>query len=145
MPTVKTALQVQPYLVFNGKCEEAMEFYKTAVGAEVQHMMRFSESPEPCEQMPPGRENKVMHGAFKVGETVVMASDGMQDDEAGFRGFSLTLSAPDEETAKKVFAALSVGGQVQMPLAKTFFAPQFGMLADKFGVSWMVIVATECQ
>jgi len=133
---------VQSYLFFNGRCEEALEFYKKTLGAKVEMLMRFKESPEPpapgC--LPEGSDNKVMHSAFKVGDTLVMASDGMATGGPEFKGFSLSVTVANEREADRVFAALGDGGQVQMPLAKTFFSPKFGMVADKFGVSWMVIV-----
>jgi len=136
---------IQPYLFFDGRCEEAIEFYKQALGAEVEMLMRYSDSPEPTKpgMVPPGSENKVMHSSFRVGETTVMASDGRCQGKPGFQGFSLSLAATDEAGADRPFAALSDGGQVQMPLGKTFFSPRFGMVADRFGVSWMVIVFRE--
>jgi PhnB protein len=138
-------MQVQPYLMFNGRCEEALDFYRKALGAEVTALMRFKDAPEP--QSPgcasPGSENKVMHSSFRVGDTTVMATDGQPGAPTGFQGFSLTLSVTDEAEAERRFGALSEGGQVQMPLAKTFFSPSFGVLADRFGVSWIVIVVPE--
>ena len=138
-------MQVQPYLFFDGRCEEAMEFYKGAVGAEVICKMRFSDSPEPCdpEMVKPGDEHKVMHAAFKVGDTEILASDGRCAGHPTFQGFSLTIAASDSEEAERLFVALGEGGQVQMPLTKTFFATSFGMVADKFGVSWMVLARCE--
>jgi PhnB protein len=135
-------MQVQPYLFFDGRCEEALEFYRKALGAEVEMLMRFKDSPEPPQpgMCPPGSENKVMHAAFRIGDTTVMASDGRCTGKPSFQGFSLSLTAPNEAEAERLFAGLGDGGQVQMPLAKTFFSPRFGMLADRFGVSWMVIV-----
>jgi PhnB protein len=130
---------IQPYLFFEGRCEEAIEHYKKALGAEVTMLMRYKESPEPA-QVPPGADNKVMHAAMRIGETTVMASDGNCNGKPGFQGVSLTITAPDVARADKLFAALADGGQVQMPLSKTFFAPRFGMVADRFGVSWMIIV-----
>jgi PhnB protein len=133
---------VQPYLFFDGRCEEALEFYKAKLGAKVEMLMRFKESPEPpppgC--LPEGSDNKVMHACFRIGETAVMASDGMARGGPTFKGFSLSVTAANEREADRLFEALGDGGQVQMPLAKTFFSPWFGMVADKFGVSWMVIV-----
>ena len=136
-------MQVQSYLFFDGRCEEAIEFYKSTLGAKVDMLMRFKDSPEPpppgCAA--PGAENKVMHAAFHVGDTLVMASDGMEmKGKPEFKGFSLSVNAANEAEADKLFAALGKGGQVQMPQAKTFFSPRFGMVADRFGVSWMVIV-----
>jgi len=134
-------MQVQPYLFFDGRCEEAIEFYRKALGAEVDTMMRFSDSPEPHQpgMVPPGAENKVMHSSFRIGETTVMASDGRCTGTPSFQGFSLSITTRDDAEAQKLFTALSDGGQVQMPLSKTFFASSFGMVADKFGVSWMVL------
>jgi PhnB protein len=133
---------VQPYLFFNGNCEAAVEFYRKALGAEVEMMMRFKDSPEPPEPgvVPPGHENKIMHSSFRIGQTTVMASDGCSTEKPGFQGFSLSLSVPTESEAERAFTALADGGQVQMPLEKTFWSPRFGMVADRFGVGWMVSV-----
>ena len=134
---------VQPYLFFDGRCEEAVEFYRSKLGAEVIMLMRFKDSPEPHPpgMVPPGSENKVMHASFRIGETTVMASDGRCLGHPDFKGFSLSLTVKSEAEAERLFAALGEGGQVQMALAKTFFSPRFGMVADRFGVSWMVVVA----
>jgi PhnB protein len=133
---------VQPYLFFDGRCEEAIEFYRSKLGAEVEMLMRFKESPEPA-QNPPGSEDKVMHASFRVGETTVMASDGRCMGQPSFQGFALSLTPANDAEAERLFNALSEGGQVQMPLGKTFFASSFGMLADRFGVSWMVYVPLQ--
>jgi PhnB protein len=134
-------MHVQQYLFFDGKCEEAIEFYKNTLGAKVDMMMRFKDNPDPQPgSCPPGAENKVMHAAMHIGDTLVMASDGMAGGKPEFKGFSLSVDAQDEAEAKKLFSALGQGGQVQLPLTKTFFSPCFGMVADKFGVGWMVIV-----
>jgi PhnB protein len=136
-------MQVQPYLFFDGRCEEAVEFYRKALGAEVEMLMRFKDSPEPHQlgMVPPGAENKVMHSCLRIGETRVMASDGRCLGKPNFQGFSLSLTVPSAADADRLFAALGDGGQVQMPLTKTFFSARFGMVADRFGVSWMIIVA----
>jgi PhnB protein len=133
---------IQPYLFFNGSCEQAVEFYRKALGAEVEMMMRFKESPEPPQpgMVPPGFENKIMHTSFRIGQTTVMASDGCSTDKPNFDGFSLAISVPNEAEADRVFKALADGGQVKMPLAKTFWSPRFGMVADRFGIGWMVSV-----
>jgi PhnB protein len=138
-------MQVQPYLFFEGRCEEAIEFYRGAVGAEVLMLMRYKENPEPPQpgMVPPGSENKVMHASFRIGDTEVMASDGRCSGKPTFQGFSLTLTAANESEADRLFAGLSQGGQVLTPLTKTFFSPRFGMATDRFGVSWMVFVAPE--
>ena len=135
---------VQPYLFFEGRCEEALEFYKKAVGAEVTMLLRNKDNPESESvkmQLPPGTENKVMHCEFKIGETTLMGSDGFcrGGDAVKFQGFSLSIAVADAAAAQKVFAALSGdGGKVEMPLEKTFFSDAFGMVVDKFGISWLV-------
>ncbi|HWB11067.1 MAG TPA: VOC family protein [Pirellulales bacterium] len=131
-------MQVQPYLHFNGCCEEAIEFYRRVLGAEVSFLMRFKDSPEPS-MAPPGSENKVMHATFRIGSATLMASDC---GPPSFEGFSLSITVPGEDQAERLFAALSEGGQVKMPLAKTFFSPGFGMLTDRFGMPWMIHVAS---
>jgi PhnB protein len=138
--TMPAATQVQPYLFFEGQAEEAIEFYRQALGAEVQMLMRFKESPDPS-MCAPGTENKVMHAALRIGDTTVMVSDGRCQGPASFQGFALSLTVPNEADADRRFASLGAGGQVQMPLTQTFFSPRFGMVADRFGVSWMVYVA----
>ena len=134
---------IQPYLFFEGRAEEAAEFYKAKLGAEVTMLMRNKDAPEkpPPGMLPPGSENKVMHMALRIGDTTVLASDGGCKGKPNFQGISLSLTVKDSAEAAKVFAALAAGGQVQMPLGKTFFSPSFGMVADKFGVGWMVYVA----
>jgi PhnB protein len=134
---------IQPYLFFNGNCEQAIEFYRKALGAEVEMMMRFKESPEPAPPgtVQPGFENKIMHASFRIGQTTVMASDGCSADKASFQGFSLSLNAPSEQEADRVFTALADGGQVKLPLTKTFFSPRFGMVEDRFRIGWMINVA----
>jgi len=137
-------MQVQPYLFFDGRCEEALDFYKKTLGAKVEMMMRFKENPDKDKNpnCMPSDDNKIMHAAFKVGDTMVMGSDGMAaGGKPEFKGFSLTVSAKDDAEAEKTFAALSDGGKVEMPLTKTFFSSKFGMLNDKFGIGWMVLVA----
>jgi PhnB protein len=132
-------MHVQPYLFFDGRCDEALAFYREKLGAEVTMLMRFKECPDPA-TCAPGAADKVMHAEFRIGDSTIMASDGRCEGQADFKGFSLTLTAADEAESKRLFAALGDGGQVQMPLGKTFFSPSFGMVADRFGVSWMVIV-----
>ena len=132
-------MKVEPYVFFDGRCDEALEFYKKAIGAEVTALMRFKDSPDPgmCQ---PGMEEKVMHANVRIGDTTIMASDGMGQGNPVFQGFALTISVTDEAEAERLFTALSDGGRIEMPLTKTFFSPRFGMLADRFGVMWMVIV-----
>jgi PhnB protein len=132
---------VQPYLFLDGKCEEAIKFYQHAVGAEVQMQMRYKESPEPapagCGPMDP---EKIMHAQIRIGQTVVMLSDGRATGHPKFEGFALSISVATEADAERAFHALAEGGRVEMPLAKTFFSARFGMLVDRFGVMWMVLV-----
>lgn len=135
-------MQVQPYLFFEGRCEEAAEFYRRALGAEVIMLMRFKDNPEPTKEcMPPDAGEKVMHMSLRIGDTTVLASDGRCSGQPSFQGFSLSLSPRDDAEAERLFAALADGGQVHMPLGKTFFSSRFGMVADRFGVSWMIYVA----
>jgi PhnB protein len=132
-------MQIQPYLFFNGRCDEAIDFYRTAVGAEVTMLMRFKDSPEPASH---GNPDKVMHANLRIGDATVLVSDGRCTGELDFQGFALSLTTPNDAEASRLFNALSDGGQVQMPLAKTFFSSQFGMLTDRFGVLWMVYVGS---
>jgi PhnB protein len=134
-------MKVQAYLFFDGRCEEAIDFYKKALGAEVLMLMRNKESPEPHQpgMVAPGSENKIMHACLRIGETEVMASDGRCTGRPEFKGIFLSLSAANEPEADRLFDALGEGGQVILPISKTFFSPRFGMVADRFGVSWMVI------
>jgi PhnB protein len=135
-------MQIQPYLFLEGRAEEAIDFYKKALRAEVKSIMRFKESPEPAPpgMHPPGSENKIMHSAVQIGDSTIFISDGRASGEPKFQGFSLSVSAKDGAEAERIFNALSAGGKVTMPLGKTFFTSHFGMLADRFGVHWMVIV-----
>jgi len=136
-------MRIQPYLFFNGRCEEAIVFYRHALGAEVEMLLRFRDSPEPSdpETCGPVDPETVMHASLRIGGATIMASDGRGDEAPGFNGFSLSLTAADEAEADRLFAALADGGSVRMPLARTFFSPRFGMVADRFGVSWMIYVA----
>lgn len=135
-------MQVQPYVYFDGRCEEALEFYRGALDAEVTMLMRFGESPDPQPpgMLPPGAENKVMHASFRIGESTVLASDGQCGGQANFQGFGLSITLSSDAECERRFAALADGGQVRMPLGKTFFASRFGMVLDRFGVLWMVYV-----
>jgi PhnB protein len=135
-----TGTAITPYLFFGGRCEEALAFYREALGAEVEMLMRYNESPEPP---PPGMlqagfEKKVMHASFRVRGIPLMASDGCDDRTSKPDGFRLSLALPTEADARRAFDALAAGGSVQMPLVKTFWSPCFGMLTDRFGVGWMV-------
>jgi PhnB protein len=147
MSTQNNERVIQPYLFFSGRCEQAVEFYRKALGAQVDIMMRYKESPEPAQpgMVPPGFENKIMHASFRVGQTTVMASDGCEDAKPNFQGFSLSLSVPNEAEADRAFAALSEGGQVKMPMMKTFWSPRFGMVEDRFGMGWMISVTPAEQ
>ena len=133
-------MQVQVCLTFGGRCEEALDFYQKAIGAEVTMVMRWNESPDPAMKAPPGWEEKIMHAAFKIGETTLMADDGMGPEKAEFKDVMLSINVPDDAEAKRVFNALSDGATIDMPLTKTFWTSSFGMLHDRFGVPWMVNV-----
>jgi PhnB protein len=136
--------QVQPYLFFDGRCEEALELYQRALGAKVTMLMRHKDSPQPPPpgSLPPGSDNKVMHSAFQIGDTTLLASDGhCQGQQPKFDGITLSITARDDAEAERTFAALSDGGTIRQPLITTFFSSRFGMLADRFGVPWMVVVA----
>ena len=138
-------MKVEPYLFFNGRCEEAIVFYQQALGAEVTMQMRMNESPEPPPpgSVPPGFENKIMHANLRVGSTMLMMSDGNSDMQPSFKGFALSVAVADAAEAERTFTALlQGGGKVTMPLSKTFWSPAFGMLEDRFGVGWMVIAPT---
>ena len=135
-------MNVEPYLFFEGRTEEALEFYRQKLGAKVEAVLRYKENPEP-KYNPPNSANKVMHALFSIGDTKVMASDGNCTGKPSFQGFALTLNAKDAAEAKQRFDALAGGGQVQMPLGETFFARSFGMVADRFGVSWMVLAGPK--
>jgi len=135
-------MQITPYLNFDGRADDAIEFYRETLGAKVEMLMRFKDAPDPS-MVSPGSHDKVMHACVRVGDSALMASDGRCMGNTGFQGFSLSLTVPNEAEADRLFAALGDGGQVQMPLAKTFFSPRFGMLADRFGVSWMIYVAPQ--
>lgn len=134
---------LQPYLFFNGRCEEAVEFYRKALGAHVEMMMRFKDSPEPAAPpggLPPGFESKIMHSELRIGNTTVMASDGCSAEPTNFQGFSLSLTVDSEADVDRLFNALAEKGKVEMPLMRTFWSPRFGMVQDQFGVGWMVMV-----
>jgi len=132
-------MQVQPYLFFEGRCEEAIGFYRQAIGAQVAMLMRYKECPDPAMRQA-GAGDKVMHAALRVGDSTVLASDGRCQGSASFQGFSLSLTASSDPEAERLFAALAEGGQIRMPLTTTFFASRFGMVADRFGVGWIVYV-----
>lgn len=138
-------MQVFSYLFLDGKADEAIEFYRKALGAKVNQLMRFKEAPEPAAQREgqPDNSEKVMHASLSIGETTVFLSDGECGSAPRFQGFGLALTVTDDNEAKRLFTALSDGGQVRMPLAKTFFSSSFGMVADRFGVTWMVMAQGE--
>ena len=133
-------MKVQPFITFGGRCEEALAFYKKSVGAEVTALMRWKESPDAAMKPPPGYEEKIMHANFRIGETQLMADDGLGDKAAEFKGMTLAIEVADDAQATRVFTALAEGGTVKMALMKTFWTSSFGMLTDKFGVPWMVNV-----
>lgn len=135
-------MPVTPYLNFDGRCEEALNFYKQAIGAEITALMKFSDSPEPCPEgmLPPGCDNKVMHSSFRIGGAELMASDCNCTGKPGFQGFSLSLPVATEAEVDRLMSNLADGGKVDMPAGKTFFSPRFGTVTDRFGINWMVLV-----
>lgn len=135
-------MQIQPYLFFEGRCEEALMFYRDVLGAEITQLLRYSDNPDPPPpgMLPPGSENRIMHASLRIGDSTVLASDGNCSGTTNFNGFSLTLHAASDAGAERLFAALAEGGQVRMPMTQTFFSSRFGMLADRYGLGWMVIV-----
>jgi len=135
-------MQVEPYLFLDGRCEEALEFYKKAIGAEVTALIRFKDSPDPTMVHGGADPNKILHAVFRVGETTIMTSDGRNQGMPSFQGFALSIAVKTEAETKKLFNALAEGGRVEMPLTKTFFSPSFGMVVDRFGIMWMLIVPT---
>ena len=135
---------VQPYLSFEGRCEEALEFYRNAIGAEVTTLLRYKDSPDPGSSAPASLD-KVMHATLRIGESTVFASDGRCGGKPNFQGTWLALTAPDEADAQRLFEALAEAGQVQLPLTQTFFSPRFGIVTDRFGVSWMIQSAPSLQ
>ena len=137
-------MQIEPYLFFEGRTEEALEFYKQKLGAQIDAVIRYKENPEP-KYNPPNSDDKVMHSLFRIGDAKVMASDGNCSGKPSFQGFSLTFNARDEADAKKRFNALAEGGKVNLPLGETFFAKSFGMVADRFGVNWMVMAGPKSR
>jgi PhnB protein len=132
-------MQVQPYVHFNGRCEEALNFYREVLGGEIVSMMKFSDAPQK-EMIPPGGENQVMHASMRVGDTELFASDGITDPAHKMSGFSLSIAVASPEEGQRVFKAMAQGGEVTMPFEPTFWTSGFGMLVDKFGVAWMVNV-----
>jgi PhnB protein len=133
---------VQPYLFFRGRCEEAIEYYKKTLGAEVLMMLRFKDNPDKPgpEKVPASLDNKIMHACVRIQGANIMMSDGMKSGPLDFQCMSLSLTVANEAEADRLFNALAKEGTVQMPIGKTFFSPRFGAVADKFGVSWMVVV-----
>jgi PhnB protein len=136
-------MYIQPYLFFDGRCQEALDFYVSALGAKVEMLMRFKESPEPNSSMAHASGDNIMHSSVRIGDTVIMASDGYGKGKPVFQGFSLAISAKSPAEADRLFSALAKDGTIQQPLVKTFFSPSFGMVTDKFGVPWMVVVEQQ--
>ena len=135
-----TGITVQPYLFFGGRCEEALEFYRKSIGAEIVTQRRFKEAPEPMPGLPDCFDDKIMHATVRIGESMWMASDGQCEGNPNFEGFSLSITVPDESEAERIFTALSGDGLVVMPLEKTFWTSKFGMVQDRFGVGWMISI-----
>lgn len=143
--THSTIPAIQPYLFFRGRCEEAIAYYKEKLGAEVVMMMRFKDNPDKPgpDKVPKALDEKIMHASVRISNSEIMMSDGMKSGPLDFQCMSLSLRVPTEAEADRIYGALAKEGTVQMPIGPTFFARRFGSVADKFGVSWMVIVPTE--
>ncbi len=135
-------MQIQPYLFFDGRCDEAIAFYQEALGAEVKMLLRYKDAPDQA-MVKPETKDKVMHASLQIGETNVLASDGHATGQPDFKGFGMALSAATDADSERLFTALGVGGTVAMPMEKTFFASRFGMVSDRFGVLWMVMTRTD--
>jgi len=133
-------MPIQAYVNYNGRCDEAIAFYKQALGAEVEMVMRFRESPDPCPEgmLPADWNDKVMHSSMRIGDSVLMASDGMSSTPPKYDGITLSLQAKTTDEADRLFNALAQGGEVVMPIGPTFWSPKFGMVKDRFGVPWMI-------
>lgn len=144
--------QVQTYLYFDGKCDEALAFYRDTVGAEILQLMRYRDMPlqpgsDTCveQSMPPGCEDKVLHCSFRIGATELMASDGFCAGKPVFEGFALSLVLKDKDTVERTFARLAEGGEVRVPVDKTFFSPAFGLVVDRYGILWNVLAVPPCN
>jgi PhnB protein len=138
-------MHIQSYLFFDGRCQEALDYYTSALGAKVEMLMRFKDSPAPADpaRVPPSSGENVMHASFRIGDSVVMASDGYGKGKPVFQGFALSLTVRSVAEADRLFSALAKGGSIQQALASTFFSPGFGMVTDKFGVPWMVMASDK--
>jgi PhnB protein len=130
-------MQLNPYLTFNGQCEEAFRFYEKVLGGKIEAMMPHEGSPME-QHVPPKWRSKIMHARLRLGDEVLMGSDAPPDRYQPMQGFSVTLGIQDPAEAERVFHALSERGTVQMPIEKTFWALRFGMLVDQFGTPWMI-------
>jgi len=139
-------MNLQPYVFFNGRCEEALNFYTEKLGAQVTFKMLFKDAPPPDPNNPsrPELADKIMHANVQLGSSTWMASDGNCDPAAGpFNGFSLSLTIEDIAAAEKCFNALAEGGQVVMPFGQTFWSKGFGMVVDRFGLMWMITLPPQ--
>jgi PhnB protein len=132
-------MSVQTYLQFNGRCEEALAYYRETLGAEVMEIIRFKDVPEAAAGAPAGTEDKVLHACFRVAGTHLMASDGMCGGDAAFAGFSLTLTSSTDEETERLFTSIAREGNVVMPLSPSFFSSQFGVVTDRYGLSWTFV------
>ena len=139
------AASVQPYLFFRGRCEEAIDYYKKTLGAEVDVMLRFRDNPDKPgrDQVPAELDDRIMHASLRIAGAEIMMSDGMKSGPLDFACMSLSLSVPSEAECERLYNALAADGTVQMPIGPTFFARRFGAVADKFGVSWMIMVPPD--
>jgi len=131
-------MQLNPYLTFNGNCEEAFNFYAKCLRGELALVQRFGDTPG-CEGMPASYRDKIMHVRLQLGDQVLMASDNHPDHPFdGIKGCSIALSVDQADEADRIFNELAQGGVVVMPMQETFWAKRFGMVNDRFGVPWMI-------
>ena len=132
-------MKITPYLAFQNKCEEAFKFYEKVLNGKITFMMKYGESPM-AEQTAPEARNNVIHASLQIQDQLIHGADAPPQHFSKPAGFSVSIGLKDVAEAERIFKELSVGGQVQMPFAKTFWSPGFGMFIDRYNIPWMVNV-----